>query len=261
MCPARTHRYALQVLGPFLLSGAQGEPVSLCKGPQHLLAFVALREWVTREQIAAALWPDHDDSSALGRVRDVLYKIRCAAPGLLDTSGSLVHIAGDVSLDLADARHAARRLSQGSVLAIPEAAGLVATLSLRLLPGWGEEWLVEERRTHAMMRLRALETVGQELLDQGEYGLAEQAILAATRIEPYRETTQVLLARLYVQEGNGVQALQSMVRFSRLLRTELGVPLGPAAQVYLEQLRGPQTPPSPKPSVGRRVSRPVARAR
>lgn len=100
--------YQIEVLGHFALRGPGHQQIRLSAQAQRLVAAVGIRDRVSREQIAAILWPDYDDAAALGRVRDVLYRIRGAAPGLLVGNGHQVRLGGGVEVDLLRARRHGR---------------------------------------------------------------------------------------------------------------------------------------------------------
>ncbi|WP_434014957.1 AfsR/SARP family transcriptional regulator [Ornithinimicrobium sp.] len=222
--------YRIEVLGHFDLRVPGHQQIRLSAQAQRLVAAVAVRDRVSREQIAAILWPDYDDAAALGRVRDVLYRIRGAAPGLLVGHGHQVCLGHGVDVDLHRARCHAVELTAASGAGLCDTAlgaggtAAAALLTSRLLPGWPDEWLAADKRSFAMLRLRALEDAARHWLARGHYGPAEQAALAAIQVEPYRETTRLLLAQIYAAEGNSAQALRSLTRFGRQLRRELGVP-------------------------------------
>lgn len=241
--PAADTPYVVEVLGHFAVRVVDVGELEFSALAQRVVAVVAIRERVSREQIAAMLWPDYDDAAALGRMRDVLYRIRTVAPELLISHGHQLSLGSRVDVDVRRARDHAAALTESTTTVgpgamLPATAEVAALLTSHLLPGWHDEWLSEDKRCFAMLRLRALEGVARHRLASEHYGPAEQAALAAIQVEPYRETTQLLLAQIYAAEGNSAQALRSLIRFGRQLRRELEMPLSVEIQRFICSLQG-----------------------
>jgi DNA-binding SARP family transcriptional activator len=106
-----------------------------------------------------------------------------------------------------------------------------------LLPGWSEEWLEPTREHLRQARLHALESICIELSNLGHFGRAVEVCLAAVAVEPLRDTSQRELIRLYLAEGNRVEALRQFDSYRTLMADELG--LGPAPEIasMVEQIR------------------------
>ena len=56
-----------------------------------------------------------------------------------------------------------------------------------LLPEWYEDWVLVERERFRQLRLHALEAICERFTEEGKYGLALEAGLAAVAAEPLRE--------------------------------------------------------------------------
>ncbi|HEU5110095.1 MAG TPA: bacterial transcriptional activator domain-containing protein, partial [Micromonosporaceae bacterium] len=96
-------------------------------------------------------------------------------------------------------------------------------LSGDLLPDWEDDWVLMERERFRQIRLHALENLADRLIDQGSYGEAVDAAMAAVASEPLRETAQRTLIRAYLTEGNTTDAVRQYRRYERLLSAELGI--------------------------------------
>ena len=91
------------------------------------------------------------------------------------------------------------------------------------MPDWYEDWLEDERERLRQLRLHALEAAAERLLDERRYGQAVDACLLALKTDPLRDSTQRLLIRVYVAEGNVPAALRQYRIYARKLRHELGL--------------------------------------
>jgi len=153
-----------------------------------------------------------------------------------------VRLADGVSVDLWEAEARAER---------PAAPGAVADLdglARDLLPGWTEDWLVVERKSHRQTRLHALEQLCTTLRAAGHYAAALRAGLAAVQCEPLRETAHRRVIEVHLDEGNHAEALRQYQAFRRLLADELRlIPSGGIRTLVT-------------PLLGRPVDTPVTRA-
>src|SRR3954470_10302918 len=80
---------------------SNGADVLLPHGAQRLLGYLVLigrpRD---RRLISSALWPDASMSRATGNLRSAVWRIRKAAPEVLDANGTLLSVNPEVWLDL-----------------------------------------------------------------------------------------------------------------------------------------------------------------
>jgi DNA-binding SARP family transcriptional activator len=214
----------LHLLGEFTLA-TQDDVVDAGSGAQRLLAYLAVRAApVRRAQAAEALWLLSSGSRALSNLRAVLCRLpRPHDRPLVETTGSYVRLAPDVSVDLALAQQqieAARWAGPG-----PAQGGDSPDLLTRdLLPTWDDDWLTIERERHRQLRLHALENLAARLCRQSRFDEALSAALAAVSGEPLRESAQRRLIEVHLAEGNVAEALRQYELFRRLLRDELGLP-------------------------------------
>lgn len=216
-------RYSLEVLGGFrLLRG--NRPVHLRPSAQRPVAGLAVLGPTTREAMAARLWPDHPRERAHGNVRTALWRVRADAPGLVREDPSFCAL-DNADVDIAGVRDWSAELSRQPCTAAPRPP---STIAADLLPHWDEEWLVDAREEFRMLRLRALETCGEQLLAAGAFDDAARCGRIALRIDPLRETSVRLLVEVYLREGNQVEALRQYRRYCDLLVDEIGSGVAPA---------------------------------
>lgn len=217
---------SVHLLGDFEVRNA-GMAIDLHRVAQRLLGYLALRpRAVERSTLAATLWPDLGPSAGLSRVRDVLYKLRGAGPELVSAGPRRVGLSAGVMVDVVQAQQLAASILGGAPRATVAPVELFCS---DLLPDWQEEWLVADRQAFTMLRLRALERIAENRLAVSHFSEAERACVQIITAEPYRETAHLLLAQVYLHEGNPGQALRTLGDFQRRLRSDLG--LGASAQM------------------------------
>ncbi|MGW2834968.1 AfsR/SARP family transcriptional regulator [Streptomyces sp. NPDC001286] len=139
-----------------------------------------------------------------------------------------------VGVDVLRIRDLARQTVD--VLALPPAGSerLTEEFIRELLPGWPDEWLHFERERRDQMRLYDLEGLAQRLLTAQQYLPALQAVLAATAIDPIRETAQRIV--IHLAEGNVASAVRCYQEYEAYLQQELRVSPSPQMTDLLQGL-------------------------
>jgi DNA-binding SARP family transcriptional activator len=199
-----------------------GSRVALSAAPARLVACLAVGSAPrTRSAAAGLLWPDLDEQHALANLRSALWRVRQACPPLVDHSASALCLGGGVSVDLyglaAWARNVLDPRAEPASLALPE-----TDLRPELLPGWDEEWLVDERESLQNLYVHALESVAYRLTRAGRFGEAMLAADAAVDIDPWRESAWRAAISVQLAQNNVVIAAHLYGRFHRLM-DEIGV--------------------------------------
>ena len=213
-----------------------GCSVLLPLGSQRLLALLALRDAGLHRTVAGErLWHDSTPERAAANLRSALWRgRRLGNTTMIDSVGPRLRLAPAVDVDLRQI------LNHHSDLAHPgppchgisDHLALVEVMTHRLLPEWSEDWLVLERARWEEFRLHALENLAGQLLADGRYLDALQTALAASSIEPIRETAHRIIIEVHLAEGNTASALKYYQHYRGLLRRELGV----APSARLDQL-------------------------
>ncbi len=231
IAPSDTYSMRLDLLVGFTVCTEQG-PVELPGAAQRLLAFLALQER-PRERlfVAGSLWTDANDERAGASLRSTLWRIGKAAGSIVSARGTGLALAETVRVDLHDATTCARR-----VIANPHDHSMadlqLLGLAGDLLPDWYDDWVLLERERFRHLRLHALEALCAALAEQGRYGEATEAGLAAVAGEPLRESAHRVLIAAHLAEGNPSEA----IRQYRLCRRLLGDQLGIAPSERMQQL-------------------------
>jgi hypothetical protein len=137
--------------------------VELPLGAQRLVSYLALEgSWVTRAYAAEMLWPDSRRRQAAANLRTALWRVRGqVCDDVVWTAPGRLALADTVAVDMQDVAKEARALIEAPVghdVELPAVnAETVSRLSMRLLPGWYDDWVVLERSagiSSACMRLR-----------------------------------------------------------------------------------------------------------
>ena len=220
-------RWQLQLLGEFQLRSGTTR-IGLGGVQQRLLAFLVLqRRAVAREVVSGSLWPE-SGSDAGAALRNAVWRLRKAAPGVLVASREHLRVADGLTVDLDRAHEVARQLVPAPSRPPPPA--VVSLLGDDLLPDWQDDWVVVERERFRRLRLHALEVAAQALTTVARFAEAINAATLAVDAEPLRESAHRVLIRAHIAEGNWSEALQQYERCRRVLDEELGIGPTPALE-------------------------------
>ncbi|WP_374456879.1 BTAD domain-containing putative transcriptional regulator [Nocardioides sp.] len=236
----------LRLLGGWQLV-VDGAEVALGHREQRLVALLGLAAPGTRAQVASMLWPDSTDEHALGSLRRAVWHCQRKCPGLLSPGRSTLTLAPEIRVDTDDLRRAA------GLTELPMDDGAARELldALRgpeLLPGWFDDWVVEERPRLQQLRVEALERVAQHGLDHDEPTLVVEAATAAGEIEPLRESAREMSIRGHLGLGDVASARHELRRYHDLLDEELGVAPSERIQALVDAaVTAPAPAPVPPP--------------
>lgn len=197
--------------------------IPLSPTSQRLLVYLALQRGpVSRLLVRETLWCGIDEHRAGASLRTALWRLHPV--GLVHCSTSHLRLDPAVSVDLHRAIDGAQSVLRD---AVPEhdltaLAQELVDIGDELLPGWYDEWVLAEREQFRLLRLNALDRLGERLLEAGLWGEVLQLALAATRAEPLRESSRRLLIRVNLLQGNIVEAVRQYQHYAELLRAEIG---------------------------------------
>ncbi len=222
-----------------------------------LLALLALREGAptTRERLAFALWPDSETGSALANLRVVVSELRQA----LDNQGErlIVPNRSQLALDIRDVTIDALEFDQA--FKNRDFARMAGLYQGELLEGCAEEWAVQERRVRQEQALTALQTLGDQDMQVGNYVEAFDWYQRALTLNPLRDEPLRGVMRALVAKGDTNGALQAYREFANLLRRDMGgIPDEQTAQLYARLRKKsrqtheqrPPAPPRDAPVIG-----------
>jgi DNA-binding SARP family transcriptional activator len=226
------------LLGSFRLVVAS-RIVELPVAAQRLVALLALRGRTSRSRAAGTLWPDTVEHRALASLRTGIWRVNQATQNLIQCSGGSVDVDPRVRVDARDliekgltalqpeaAAGAGRDGPLPRTPAAPIAAGLLREDG-ELLPDWEDEWLVADRERLRQLRLHVLEAMADRLAEEGHFGLAMEAALAALRADLLRESAHRAVIRIHLAEGNLVEAQRAYRTCRSVMLREVGVEPSP----------------------------------
>lgn len=218
----------------FLLLGPpqilrDGAPVDLPRRRTRALAYYLAAQpgAVSREQLLALLWPDHERPAAQQILRTTLHSARKAiGPALVAADDSLA-IAGDALVDL-------RALAAAVGGPAGDEAALAAALARYrgdLLDGFSlpdsdpfERWAGAERERARLLAIRGFTALARHAEARRDYRAALDALSQALALDPLQEDVQRIAIRLHYRNGDRVGAIRRYEQLRDLLDAEMGVP-------------------------------------
>lgn len=223
----------LRLLGDFRL-GHGGSTVALTPRAEHLLAFLALRNKVTRTAVSAQLWPDLDEAQARGCLRSTLWRLpRPAGLPLVAVAGDRLFLTPFVQVDVIRLRGLLDQWLPGDAPPVQ-----ITALSWDLLPAWYDDWLEIDRERQRQARLHGLERLSAWYLEAEKFGAAIEAALQAIAGDPLRESAHRCLIAAHLAEGNVSEARRQVESYRSLL-VEAGIPTQLSARMYELMLTSP----------------------
>jgi len=262
----------MQFLGQFKVSLA-GQPISGWRYDKvrALLVYLACEGQRThsRDELAALLWPDSDNTAARKSLRQALTILRTAVgdetavpPFLLITRESLqFNPDSRHSLDVSRFKQLLQHYETHSHQDLANCPACLASLAEAvslyqgdLLSGFSlpasvpfEEWLIFSRER---LRLQAIEALGRLAAAYAQLGSDDLAIHTARHqlaLDPWNEEATRLLMSTLAKRGQRTAALAEYERCKRVLAADLGIAPSPETTAVYQHMRGASEPPSAQP--------------
>ncbi len=215
-----SQHWELRLLGFWQLR-LDGHPVAVGVRQQRVIAALALLGARSRHSLAGLLWPDSSETQAAGNLRASVFHITHKLPSFICASNDSLFLEPDVEVDFHQIRWLIADIQESGASVAGGSADILHNADL--LPGWYDDWVIFEQERLQQLRLDGLETLADYYLRMGALGRATEAALAATSIEPLRESAQLILLRCHLQAGNNAFAMQAFHDFRGRLGRELGV--------------------------------------
>lgn len=184
-----------------------------------------------RDAIVDALWGPAPPEAAEATLRSVLSRLRRALGAGAVTSGDIPRLVlpRDAFVDIEAAAEGVHRAQAALAAGDPARAWAPARIALHtaergFLPGEDALWAAEVRAHLELVRVEALECVGEAGLAMGggEIEAAERSGRRLVELVPFRESGYRLLMRALAARGETAEALLAYERLRVLLRDELG---------------------------------------
>ncbi|HVF14167.1 MAG TPA: BTAD domain-containing putative transcriptional regulator, partial [Acidimicrobiales bacterium] len=177
---------------------------------------------VDRHQLAEVLWPDALPASWEAALRVVISRVRAflgaaglpASDVLTNSHGCYrLSLPGDVVVDVEAAASAVEAAEVASAAgdhtqAIAAGGEARAITARPFIAGAEGEWLDAARRRQAALRVRALDALARSFIQLGEAALAIDAATELLGLDPYRDTSHVLVMEAHRLAGNRAEALR-----------------------------------------------------
>jgi DNA-binding SARP family transcriptional activator len=207
---------------------------------------------VPSDELSEAIWADDPPPAEGVALSALVSKLRSWLSGLPPSSAtSILSAFGCYQLRLpvdawVDVEAAAQAVDEaegalragGLAAAWGPACVAWAITQREFLPGEGGSWVERERSRLRALRVRALDSLSELWLANGEGALAVQSLDEAVALDPFRETGYQRLMRAHATLGNRAEALRVYERLRHLLADELGTDPSPQTEaVFLDLLR------------------------
>jgi DNA-binding SARP family transcriptional activator len=217
-----------------------------------LLAYLAISgRRHTRDDLAALLWPDYDDSSARGALRRTLATLNGALQGeglLADRESIQFTPTPRTWVDVLQFRALLAR-SRAQEAAALYAGDFLAGFSVRESPEF-QSWQFAEAEALRRELAAALEGLVRQHAAQGEFTPATEYAHRWLSLDSLQEAAHRALMRLFAWSGDRSAAIRQYRECVRILERELGVPpVEETVQLYEMVKENRLALPSPAPVV------------
>ena len=211
--------------------------------PRELMFLLAASPPMTKDQIAAALWPDLSRQQLGNALHTALRELRRA----IGDPGWVVYSDGHYRFDRSrphecdviafeDALAAARR-ARPAAAALPDLQRAIAAYGGDFLDGMSAgEWALVRRDELRRAFESALLATGRLQVAAGRHQAAAAAFRRAVAHEPLNESAHRELMACWVQLGETARAVRHYEELVQLLRDQVGVPPAPETAALYQKL-------------------------
>lgn len=217
----------LRLSGRILFGDASG--VDLEPKDALLLAYLALEGPTARARLASLLWPDVEDSRALGNLRQRLLRLRHATGTELVLGRPLARLAPGVEHDLHDGYE------------------LLAGLGEHGASGLGE-WLAQQRERRRRTHAARLAAAAAQAEAEGELATALEHALTLVALDPLSEQAHRRVMKLHYLRGDVAAAIAAYERCRNTLRQELSAAPSKETEALRASLGTALIPAAPAPA-------------
>jgi SARP family transcriptional regulator, regulator of embCAB operon len=228
---------ALRLLGAWEAS-LQGHSVQIGPRQQRLLAVLAVHGPRPRCYLSGLLWPECTEAHGLGSLRAAVFALSRRLPGAVVCRGTALALSEEVDVDL---HHLLDLLARPVAEWSPERDDrwLLERAGMELLPGWYDDWVLEEQERLHDLYVNAVEDRAEHCLELGDVHRALALARTLRDVDPLRESAVRLVIRAHLALGNEADAWRAFRGFRAVLARELGTEPSPRVRNLLEPLRRP----------------------
>ncbi len=181
---------------------------------------------VTRENLLAFFWPDHERSAAQPILRTMIYDLRKQLGENFRADDQAIALAADVYIDV---HHfiAALQASTADLLSLTNAIALyqgdfLEGFSLADSPQF-DDWATSEREHYSILAMRGFADLARIQERLGDYSAALNAMRRALAFNPFQEDLQRELMRLLYLNGDRAGVIKQYETLRKLLDDEMGI--------------------------------------
>lgn len=189
---------------------------------QRLVGFLALQPSPARRTyVSGTLWSGADEQHASASLRSALWRLQPLQ--IICASSTHLWLNPCVEVDLRSVYGRALTVlrSTPSEYELLETARELVDVGDEILPGCYEDWVLAERERFRLIRLQALDRIGELLIQGGNCCDALQVGLALTQAEPLRESAHRLLIRVHLVQGNVAEAIRQYQYYEKVVSDQL----------------------------------------
>jgi DNA-binding SARP family transcriptional activator len=202
-----------------------------------VLAYVAVSEDVTRNELIGTFWPERTEARARHALSQVLHKLRRAlGAGWLETEGELIRLAPAVRVDAHEFEQAVQ-FHRANALRIYHGPFL-DRWSLHCAHGF-ELWLDSRRRRFARLHAHACRAFAREKQSAGDLEGALGAVQCWRDSAPLDEAAALAFAELLLRCGKRSEAVREQRDFLNRLSAEEIKPSRELLQEFERLLQAP----------------------
>ena len=188
---------------------------------------------LSRQRLAALLWPESSDEQSRTNLRNLLYRLRRTLPGIAQhilDDNQIIRWREDVpyqlDVDVFEQHCAAASSAVDDELRTELLSRAVACYGGALLPDCYSDWVLSERERLHQLYLLTLRTLGATYEVQQDYASATVPVQTLLLHDPLDEATYCQLIRLHMLNNSRSQALQVYHACARAFQRELGITPG-----------------------------------
>ncbi len=176
------------------------------------------------DELVELLWPDTSGDVGRRRLRNVLARVRAAAP-VLGRSEGVISLAADAVVDLHEfEQFIARAASAAADEQVRTAEAALTRFAGELLPADRfDEWMAAPRERIRRRAIRLLSVVIEAAVASDDVDRAVQATEQLLVLDPFDDAAVLRTALLLHRTGHQIEAVEWVTRYADV-RRELGLP-------------------------------------
>ncbi|GEM45691.1 BTAD domain-containing putative transcriptional regulator [Deinococcus cellulosilyticus] len=221
----------------------QDRTVRLDRRTAAVLSYLALSGPTVKYRLAGLLWPDSEEHTARGNMRQLLRRLKTAAGFEVIEGQEVIHLHPQLQVDALELREYTFQGKHDEVISLK--GRLLGGASFDDLPEF-QEWLTGHQALLDQSRLVALRCQSQQAEARGDWNHALQLATEALALEPLAEDLYRRIMRVQAQMGQPEKAREAYQTCARQLNLHLSLPPSEATTQLLRDIEeGKRVPVSP----------------